>query len=240
MLNSIWFYLLNSLYSFLLFINSLFGGKTIKNLLEVSFGPILNDLDENKKNLIPPSHLAIAYVDKELISYVQLYDLVLHSSSYGVKRVTFYDPWSLLKSDSVQFIKGLKRYLKERRSSVIPIINYETPSEVVDQKNYIHISILDSSDGREALVKACKKISKLSREIKIEDIDEQLIEQSIFEPDLLIKVGTIQSLAGYPPWSLRVSEIISIPTLSYETNFTISQFEEILLNFSRRERRLGR
>lgn len=85
------------------------------------------------------------------------------------------------------------------------------------------------------------QICHLSREIKIEDIDEELQQQSIFEPDLLIKLGSIQSLAGYPPWSLRVTEIINLPSLSTSTsNFTKSQFEEILINFSRRERRLGR
>lgn len=84
------------------------------------------------------------------------------------------------------------------------------------------------------------QLCHLSREIKIEDVDEELKKQSIFEPDLLIKIGTIQSLAGYPPWSLRVTEILSLSRLSTESKFTKSQFEEILLNFSRRERRLGR
>lgn len=85
MLNSITFYILNSLYSLVLFISNLFGGKQIKNVIQIFFGTILDGLDERKKGLIPPSHLAIAFVDKHLISYVSfLLGLTLGISNQNV------------------------------------------------------------------------------------------------------------------------------------------------------------
>jgi dehydrodolichyl diphosphate syntase complex subunit NUS1 len=234
MLNSITFYIYTSLCNLVLFISNLIGFKALKNLLEVSF-----DRQKNNTLIAAPNHIGIAFVEEDLISYRHMFDLILHSTTYGVKRITFYDPWSRIKSDKSRFAKDLRKYLKH--SSVIPIFNDDDTVKVVTNKRSIHISILGANDGRGALVNVCKKLCHLSREIKIEDIDEELQQQSIFEPDLLIKLGSIQSLAGYPPWSLRVTEIIDLPSLSTSTsNFTKSQFEEILINFSRRERRLGR
>uniref|UniRef100_A0AC34GQ13 Ditrans,polycis-polyprenyl diphosphate synthase [(2E,6E)-farnesyldiphosphate specific] n=1 Tax=Panagrolaimus sp. ES5 TaxID=591445 RepID=A0AC34GQ13_9BILA len=206
---------------------------SLKTLIEVS-------LDKPKNTLTLPNHIGIAFVEEDLISYRHIFDLILHSTSAGVKRITFYDPWSRIKSDKIRFIKDLKKYLKNSHSSIIPIFTDESKEEIETNKRNIYITILGATDGRGALVNACKKLCHLSREIKIEDVDEELKKQSIFEPDLLIKIGTIQSLAGYPPWSLRVTEILSLSRLSTESKFTKSQFEEILLNFSRRERRLGR
>uniref|UniRef100_A0A914Y3X0 ditrans,polycis-polyprenyl diphosphate synthase [(2E,6E)-farnesyldiphosphate specific] n=1 Tax=Panagrolaimus superbus TaxID=310955 RepID=A0A914Y3X0_9BILA len=233
MLNSITFYVYNSLCNLILFISNLIGFKSLKNLIEVS-------LDRQKKSTLTlPHHIGIAFVEEDLISYRHIFDLILHSTTYGVKRITFYDPWSRIKSDKIRFIKDLRKYLKNSQTSIIPVFSDESDKVESNNRN-IYLTILGANDGRGALVNACKKLCHLSREIKIEDVDEELQKQSIFEPDLLIKIGSIQSLAGYPPWSLRVTEILSLSKLSSDSKFAKSQFEEILLNFSTRDRRLGR
>ena len=278
MLDSLLFFIINAIYGLLRILSRLLGVDSFGALIKSAFDPV-DGLSHKKNQLIIPSHLAVDLVESENITWVcfyfciqtlvsldfsymnsfqkQLFDLIMYSSAYGIKRISLYDPHSALKEKKETFLKFLKAHLKRKNSNVIPITDFENPPVDLKNNSFIHISILGAADGRGSLIRACRNVSRLrslqrtvfeflfqlchlDREIATSDIDEQLIEQSIFEPDLLLKLGSINSLAGYPPWSLRVTEIVSFPRFSCESGVRESEFTQILADFSSWDRRLGK
>jgi len=239
MLDSLLFFIINAIYGLLRILSRLLGVDSFGALIKSAFDPV-DGLSHKKNQLIIPSHLAVDLVESENITWKQLFDLIMYSSAYGIKRISLYDPHSALKEKKETFLKFLKAHLKRKNSNVIPITDFENPPVDLKNNSFIHISILGAADGRGSLIRACRNLCHLDREIATSDIDEQLIEQSIFEPDLLLKLGSINSLAGYPPWSLRVTEIVSFPRFSCESGVREAEFIQILTDFSSRDRRLGK
>ena len=75
------------------------------------------------------------------------------------------------------------------------------------------LNIAFNYGGRDEIVKAVKKIAKQieNKEIRIEDIDEDLISSSLYtagqpEPDLLIRPGGEQRISNYLLWQLAYTE----------------------------------
>lgn len=75
--------------------------------------------------------------------------------------------------------------------------------------------MLSESDGRRTLVDLTKTLAEMSQKHKLnpEDIsmdliDAELSEGVMDEPDLLILFSESVVLDGYPPWQIRLSEIL--------------------------------
>lgn len=74
--------------------------------------------------------------------------------------------------------------------------------------------------------------------ITIEQISECLAKEHIYEPDFLLQVGNLETVAGYSPWVLRITEILQLKSLP--SNFSHQQFLSYLHEYSLRDRRIGR
>lgn len=97
------------------------------------------------------------------------------------------------------------------------------PSDGSAQKSTPHLSILllSASDGRRTLVDLTKTLAEMSQKSKLapedisaELIDAELTESVMGEPDLLLLFGDSVVLQGYPPWQVRLTEILCVPTPS--------------------------
>ena len=82
-------------------------------------------------------------------------------------------------------------------------------------RKHLSITLLSASDGRHTLVDLTKTLTEMSQKHKLapEDISTELIDAEISEsvmqePDLLILFGDSVVLQGYPPWQIRLSEIL--------------------------------
>jgi len=96
---------------------------------------------------------------------------------------------------------------------------FSPPSSMPDlgssARKHLSITLLSASDGRHTLVDLTKTLTEMSQKHKLapEDISTELIDAEISEsvmqePDLLILFGDSVVLQGYPPWQIRLSEIL--------------------------------
>lgn len=106
------------------------------------------------------------------------------------------------------------------------------------------INIAFNYGGRAEITNAMKKIAvKLeNREIKIEDINENLINQNLYtqnqpDPDLLIRPGGELRISNFLPWQLVYSEFYF--TDKYWPDFSKEDLIEAIKAFNKRNRKFG-
>lgn len=79
----------------------------------------------------------------------------------------------------------------------------------------IEVVFISEEDGRESLVDLTKTLCDMaqrgkimSEDVSIELIDAEVKENVIPEPELLILFSPNITLKGYPPWQIRLTEIL--------------------------------
>lgn len=91
------------------------------------------------------------------------------------------------------------------------------PADVIYPRISGHLSVLliSAEDGRESLVDLTKTLAEMSQrgKLSVDDIspelvDVELTENIMGEPDLLILFSPYVTLQGYPPWPIRLTEIL--------------------------------
>jgi dehydrodolichyl diphosphate syntase complex subunit NUS1 len=82
-------------------------------------------------------------------------------------------------------------------------------------RQHLTILLLSAEDGRDTLVDLTKTLSEMAQNgtLRPEQIDTKLIDSELCdavssEPDLLILFSPTVTLKGYPPWQLRLTEIL--------------------------------
>lgn len=71
MLNSILFFIISSIYGLFKILSRLFGVDYIFAVIDAALEPI-HELKQKKIVIVPPSHIAVAILEKKLISWVSL------------------------------------------------------------------------------------------------------------------------------------------------------------------------
>ncbi|CAJ0603417.1 unnamed protein product [Cylicocyclus nassatus] len=176
-----------------------------------------------------PAHVAILNNDGT-IKKEMLLSLLEAALAENIRRLTIYDS-STVYVDLAREIQGFCRV--KHIKIVVGCIN---PTHDFSAYRLV-VQLLSAECGRPKLVDTCRELSSSKSRITTECISSHLAKHyALCEPDLLIQVGTIPSLCGYPPWCLRVTEIVpvrSLPCSRYA-------FSECVEAFSRRDIRLGK
>ena len=75
--------------------------------------------------------------------------------------------------------------------------------------------LLSESDGRRTLVDLTKTLTEMAQNGNLQSsqinpslIDAELCDAVSTEPDLLVLFSPTVTLKGYPPWQLRLTEIL--------------------------------
>lgn len=95
--------------------------------------------------------------------------------------------------------------------------------------------------GRQEITDAFKRIIKNSRNLKPEQINEELISKNLYiksEPDLIIRPGGEIRTSNFLTWQSVYSELIFLDKLWPE--FTKEDLLNIIREFNQRERHFGR
>lgn len=86
---------------------------------------------------------------------------------------------------------------------------------------HLNVLLLSADDGRSTMVDLTKTLAEMSQRGKLapEDISTELIDAEICEgvmgePDLLVLFGEKVVLDGYPPWQVRLTEILYVLSLA--------------------------
>ena len=95
-----------------------------------------------------------------------------------------------------------------------------------------------SYGGRTEIVEATRNIIK--KKIPPERINEELIKENLWtsDVDLIIRTGKEQRISNFLIWQAAYSELYFSP--KYWPDFTEKDLNEILADFSRRQRRFGK
>uniref|UniRef100_A0A0N5AG45 ditrans,polycis-polyprenyl diphosphate synthase [(2E,6E)-farnesyldiphosphate specific] n=1 Tax=Syphacia muris TaxID=451379 RepID=A0A0N5AG45_9BILA len=187
-----------------------------------------------------PSHVAVVYTKKSEICVTALADLIVRCACAGVKKLSVYDPWSYLRSNKIVIEKLVKSKKPKLQRDIIDI-HLSEPSESCKIRNdVLDVVLLGKESGKEALVRNCRKVCFQHSEnaINTKLISSYLAKDCLTEPDLLLKVGPLSSMAGYLPWALRITEIVTVPHLLKHVSF--NQFVSFIDTYYKRDRRLGR
>lgn len=108
----------------------------------------------------------------------------------------------------------------------------------------INLQIALNYGSRAEITNAVKEITKkvISNEIKIEDINPELITKFLLtkdipDPDLLIRTGGEQRISNYLLWQCAYSEFYSTETLW--PSFTTNDLDKAIDEYNKRQRRYG-
>ncbi|PAV67900.1 hypothetical protein WR25_24147 [Diploscapter pachys] len=181
-----------------------------------------------------PSHLAVLFSARS-IKQDQVLALIKNCLDAGVRTLSLYDPWN----DVVALEHRILPFCKLK--GVRLCVSGETPTKngtAVDAVNSrLSVVLLKADSGKKSLVEICKQLSSSTQPVTIPAVNDKLTSlYSITEPDLLIHIGDVPSLCGYPPWSLRVTEIVTVS----QTPSSKTAFENCLEAYSKRDIRLGK
>lgn len=97
--------------------------------------------------------------------------------------------------------------------------------------------------GKSELVDTCKKISEMvvSKEISIEDIDEELISKNLYNDlpdiDLMIRTSGELRLSNFMLWQNSYAEFY-FPKI-YFPDFNEDEFDKAIIEYTKRDRRFG-
>lgn len=79
----------------------------------------------------------------------------------------------------------------------------------------INVLLISEDDGRNTIVDLTKTLAEMAQRRKLspgdissELVDAEISESVMGEPDLLILFGPQVMLEGYPPWQIRLTEIL--------------------------------
>lgn len=95
--------------------------------------------------------------------------------------------------------------------------------------------------GREILVQSCRYLACIKEKegVEYKDLIDKNISRltNLKDPELVIKIGSNDSLTGFSPWHLRLAEIIKIPS---HTLVSKSTLYETIIKYGNIEKRLGK
>ncbi len=192
--------------------------------------------------------------------------IVRYANKIGIKHITVYafstENWKRTEEEVSSLMTLLQNYLddyskradsenikvkiigkKEGLSSKM-IEKIEKCMERTKNNTGITFNIALNYGGRDEIVNVVKEIAtKVSKnEIKIEDINEEMISESLYtkgqpDPDLLIRTSGELRLSNFLPWQLAYTEFLFID--KYWPDFTEKDLDDAIEVYQKRNRKFG-
>jgi undecaprenyl diphosphate synthase len=194
-------------------------------------------------------------------------EIVRAAHELGVARLTLYafstENWGRPEGEVDAIMALLETYLRTeadelhrngirveaagRLHELSPGIQSELDSLMrrTESNDQMRLAFALSYSGRSELVDAARSIARdvEAGRLDPEAIDEKTLQGSLYlpdwpDPDLLIRAGDESRVSNFLLWQMAYTEFYMTPTLW--PDFTKRHFVDALLEFQRRERRLGK
>ncbi len=138
------------------------------------------------------------------------------------------------KGAELHHIGCLDRFPKDIQEKVVEFLKTKPKEKQID------LNLAVGYEGRDEIVRAVQKIIKVG--LKAEEITQELISQNLdtaSQPDVdfLIRTGGEKRTSGYLIWQAADAEYYFTDTLM--PNFTVEEYTKALIDYSKRERRMG-
>ncbi|XP_067675951.1 dehydrodolichyl diphosphate synthase complex subunit Nus1-like [Haliotis asinina] len=186
-----------------------------------------------------PLHVGVVVVENEY-SYSDLANIIVWSVAFGISYISVYDINGEIKRNSFllqsEVQKSKEHILASDQNKFDVDFHSKNSSEKKDggcsNIKQIRVRLLSLNDGRQNLVEMTQSLSKLvaGHQYRLEDIVPSTVDALLQDahkfpdPDLVLRCGPVDSLLGYLPWEIRLSEILSISShwnISYKTYLSL-------------------
>lgn len=192
----------------------------------------------------------ILYINENKIAnYLSLYVFSTENFNRSEEEVNYlmelFMKWFKKAKDKYQnanikvLFSSQKNYLKKE---IVDAIN-ELENATKENTGLV-VNFCLSYGGRQEIVDATKKISEkvLNKEIKIEDINEELFKKYLYndlpDVDFLIRTSGENRISNFMLWQLSYAEFYFPKT--YFPDFTPESLEEAIKEYEKRDRRFGK
>ena len=182
-----------------------------------------------------------------------------YCSDIKVKYLTLYafstENWERPKLEVEFLMKLLERYLKKelevylqnnirfkaigdlsRFSKSLQNTIYETQNKTANCSGLTQVLALNYGSKNE-IIRAVKKLNELNLEVTEDNLESCLDTAGMGDVDVLIRTSGEVRLSNYLLWQNAYAEMFF--TQTYWPDFTASELDDILSDFSKRERRFG-
>jgi undecaprenyl diphosphate synthase len=186
-------------------------------------------------------------------------EITTHCSKIGVKYLTLYafstENWTRPKLEVEFLMKLLERWFKSELSIYLENnVRFKAIGELSKFSKSLQKTIKDVEEktahctgltqvlalnygSRDELIRAFKKMSENNLEISEENIDASLDTATFGDVDLLIRTSGEVRLSNFLLWQCAYSEMFFTDTLW--PDFAPKELDEIIEQFTKRERRFG-
>ncbi|XP_063166794.1 dehydrodolichyl diphosphate synthase complex subunit NUS1 isoform X2 [Candoia aspera] len=125
----------------------------------------------------------------------------------------------------------------------VKFANQEKTDQVLNCQSALNV--LSSEDGKTDIVRAAQKFCHLvaQKQKKCTDLDMNVLENLLSstngfpDPDLILKFGPVDSVLGFLPWQIRLTEIVSLPS---HVNVSYDEFFSALCCYASCDQRVGK
>lgn len=195
-----------------------------------------------------PLHLGMLFLEDD-ISYSDIANAILWSVAMGISFISIFDANGVVKRNE----KTLYEEIKKRKGTDLDTEQCKADIQLHSSlqkrpdrsSSQVDVFLLSSGEGRKSIVEVAKNICQLviEKQIKSSEITPQFIdfyfqgETGYPDPDLVIKFGLTESLMGFMPWHVRLTEILSYPShvgLDYKT------FRSLVVSYGNTHQRYGK
>lgn len=191
----------------------------------------------------------VRYCNKIGLEYLTVYAFSTENWNRAKEEVEYL--MFLLNAALDKFIKKMDSDVKieviGRRDNLNPKLlkKIEEIEEKTKNNKGLNFMIAFNYGGRDELTRATQKIAARvkSGEINIEDIDEELISNSLDtagkkDPDLVVRTSGELRTSNYLPWQITYSEFLFMD--KYWPDFTEEDIDFCIKEYSSRKRRKGK
>ncbi len=208
----------------------------------------------NKKNRLQGHQQGVKTVER----------IIEASSDIGVKHVTLYtfstENWRRSKFEVQYLLKlavsALKSYINQMIENDVRIRfigstanmkqsfqdKVNSLCDMTKDCKKINVYIAFNYGGRLEIIEAVQKAMKANHGLKPEDLNEELIQQNLYvpnipDPDLILRTSGEQRISNFLLWQSAYSEFWFTKTLW--PDFSTEEYYQAILDFQNRHRRFG-
>lgn len=194
-----------------------------------------------------PRHVGLLVTEDDT-SYADMASLVVWCMAVGISYVSVYDHGGIFKRNNSRLMDEI---LKQRQELLnLDSSKYTVKFSKQDKTDQVlncqyTLNVLSPEDGKTDIVKAAQKFCHLvaQQQKKCTDLDVNVLENLLNstngfpDPDLILKFGPVDSILGFLPWHIRLTEIISLPS---HVNISYEEFFSALCRYASCEQRWGK
>jgi len=186
-------------------------------------------------------------------------DITTHCSNIGIKYLTLYafstENWNRPKLEVSFLMKLLERYLVNELDLYLKNnIKFKAIGDLSKFSKSLQNIIIDIEEktshctkmtqvlalnygGRDEIVRAVNKLNQNNMQISEQSINDNLDTANIPDVDMLIRTSGEVRISNFLLWQCAYSEMFF--TQTYWPEFTSNELDDLILDFTSRQRRFG-